>query len=85
MKISALIAAGLLGLAATTPVAAGAAPVTATAAAGEPVRESVVVRERTTTTRYDDRAMRWGTRRVCRNEWRHHRKVRICRTARYRR
>ena len=78
MKIFALIATGLLGLAATAPAAAVAAP----------VQERVVVREHTTTIRHDDRGYRghrWATRRVCTNQWRHHRKVRTCRTVRYHR
>lgn len=87
MKMFAMIAAGLLGLAATAPTAAVAAPVTTTV---EPVQEHVVVRERTVV-RHDDRGYRgyrgnrWGSRRVCTNRWRHGRKVRICRSVRYRR
>ena len=85
MKIFALVAAGLLGMAATAPAAAVAAPAPVAAA---PVQERVIVRERTTV-RHDDRrgfrGPRWGSRRVCTNQWRHHRKVRVCRTVRYRR
>jgi hypothetical protein len=86
MKMFAMIAAGLLGLAATAPTTAVAAPV---------VQERVIVRERTVVRR-DDRGFRgdrgyrngrnrWGTRQVCTNRWRHGRKIRTCRSVRYRR
>jgi hypothetical protein len=96
MKMFAMIAAGLLGLAATAPTTAVAAPVaTVTTTTVAPVQERVVVRERTVVRR-DDRGFRgdrgyrngrnrWGTRQVCTNRWRHGRKVRTCRSVRYRR
>ena len=71
MKI--LMSLGALALVAT----AGAMPVPASA-------QHTVVRERTVV-RHSGPARRWHTRRVCSYKWRHHRKVRVCRTVRYRR
>lgn len=68
---------------------AGLAPVAPAAAAPAPqrhVEERTVVTQRTVV-RQDDRRYRprWRTRKVCRNQWRHGNRVRICRTVRYRR
>jgi len=59
------------------------APVAATAQTHERVvRERTVVRH---TERHDNRRPGWNhhNRRVCKWQWRHHRKVRICRTTRW--
>jgi hypothetical protein len=69
--ILSIVAAGLLG-------AGGIA-------AAAPADAQTVVRERTVTTTRHRGPARWHTRRVCENKWRHHRKVRVCRTERYRR
>lgn len=76
MKLFTLAAAGLVAL-------TGLAPAALTTAASA---QRTVVTERTVvhTVRHDNRRNRWHTRRVCRNQWRHHHRVRICRTVRYR-
>lgn len=72
MKMMTLLgAAALMGLGTIAPAAASA--------------EQTVVRTHTTTTTYHNSRPRWGTRRVCTTKWRNHRKVRVCRTVRYRR
>lgn len=50
-----------------------------------PAAAQTVVRERTVVRTTHRGPSRWHNRRVCKWEWRHHRKVRICRTVRYRR
>lgn len=92
MKILGLIAAGLLGAVTLAPASASAAPVAAGSAtlmvAGVVVApQAVVVRERTVVRRGPGYrgGHRWGNRRVCTNRWRGNRKIRTCRTVRYRR
>ena len=88
MKLFTLISAGLVAIAAIAPAAASAQMQTHE-------RHDKVVRT-TTTVRTDgdrrdtmrsDRHRGWRdrhhTRRVCRNEWRHHHRVRVCRTVRW--
>lgn len=60
-----------------------------TGAAAQTVERTVVTHNgmHTTVVRTDYRRHRRGayrTRRVCRNVWRHHHRVRVCRTVRYR-
>ncbi|MEG3124679.1 hypothetical protein [Sphingomonas sp. GB1N7] len=92
MKILGLIAAGLLGAVTLAPASASAAPVAAGSAtlmvAGVVVApQAVVVRERTTVRRGPGYrgGNRWANRRVCTNRWRGNRKIRTCRSVRYRR
>jgi len=74
MKLFTLAAAGLVALTGLAPAA-----LTSEASAQRVVHERTVVR----TVRHDN-GRRWHTRRVCRNQWRHHHRVRVCRTVRYR-
>lgn len=78
MKIIALFSAGLIAIAAMTPVAAGAQT-------REVHRERVVTTEKRVVVANDRRHHGWRkhTRRVCRTEWRHHHRVRICRRVRW--
>ena len=75
MKLFTLAAAGLVAL-------TGLAPAALTAPASA---QRTVVTERTVvhTVRHDT-GRRWHTRKVCRNQWRHGNRVRVCRTVRYR-
>lgn len=76
MKILALMAAGLIGAAALTPLPA-------TAAGGG---QSVVVHERTTVRHVSNhRRDRWRWKTVCRTTWRNHHRTRVCRKVRIRR
>lgn len=71
MKLLAIVSAGLIATAATLPVAAGA----------QEHRERVVTRTSVHTERHGYRPHR--TRRVCSVQYRHHQRVRVCRTVRY--
>ena len=73
MKMFTLAAAGLVALTGLAP----AALTTSASAQHTVVTERTVVR-----TDHYNRGPRYRTRRVCRNEWRNHRRVRICRTVR---
>ena len=75
MKLFTLAAAGLVAL-------TGLAPAALTSEASA---QHTIVRHRTVirTVRHDH-GHRWRTRRVCRNQWRHHHRVRVCHTVRYR-
>ncbi|WEK01572.1 MAG: hypothetical protein P0Y59_07815 [Candidatus Sphingomonas phytovorans] len=73
MKILALMAAGLIGAAALTPLPAMAS------GSGQ-----TVVHERTTV-RHVSRGDRGRWKTVCRTEWRHHQRKRVCRKVRVRR
>lgn len=77
MKILTLAAAGMMALTGLAP----AALTTAASAQHRVVHERTVVH----TERHDHHRVhhRYSTRRVCRNEWRHHHRVRVCRTVRY--
>lgn len=66
-----LAAAGLMGTGALAPVTASAQ------------HHRTEMHSRTVT--YHNGGARYGTRRVCKVERHHHRKVRVCRTVRYRR
>jgi hypothetical protein len=75
MKILALMAAGLLGAAALTPVPASAA--------GSGQR---VIHERSETRHVShNRRDRWRWKTVCRTKWRNHHRTRVCHKVRYRR
>lgn len=77
MKSLGMIAAALLGVAAVAPASAIAAPAST---------RVVTVHKKTVVHRSSGwHATRWATRRVCENRWRDHRRVRVCRTVRYRR
>jgi len=76
MKLFTLAAAGLVALTGLAP----AALTSEASAQHRVVHERTVVR----TARHDN-GRRVHTRRVCRNEWRHHHRVRVCRTVRTRR
>ncbi|MDB5704808.1 MAG: hypothetical protein JWN66_1924 [Sphingomonas bacterium] len=67
MKILALMAAGLIGAAALTPVAASASG----------TGQAVVVHERTVV-RHHNRHDRWRWKTVCRTQWRNHHRTRVC-------
>lgn len=70
MKIAALISAGLIAAAAIVPAAASAQ-----------VRHDRVVTRTVHTERHG--INRHRTRRVCTMQYRHHHRVRVCRTVRY--
>ena len=82
MKMIFAVAAALAA-AVSAPAMAASAPAPAAAAVAAP-QERVVVRERTTVRRDYRPRNRWRTRRVCNVRWRNHRRVRVCRTVRYR-
>jgi hypothetical protein len=75
MKILAFMAAGLIGAAALTPVAASAA-----GTGQRVVHERTEVRHVT-----HNRRDRWGWKTVCRTKWRNHHRQRVCTKVRYRR
>ena len=88
MKLFTLISAGLMAAAAIVPATASAQM------QAHERHDTRVVTTRTTVRTDNDRRdvrpgdrRRWHgrhhTRRVCRNEWRHHHRVRICRTVRW--
>lgn len=67
-----LILTACLAVATLAPVAASAQ------------QHDRVVERQTTVVRHEERRHGWNNhRRVCKWEWRHHRKVRICRTNRW--
>ncbi|OYY90700.1 MAG: hypothetical protein B7Y45_07015 [Sphingomonas sp. 28-66-16] len=79
MKIVALISAGLLGAAAMlSPTAAGAQQ------RAVHTERRVVVTHRTQTVRHGNRWGHYRNRRVCKVTYRHHRRIRTCRTIRVR-
>ncbi|MEO7169402.1 MAG: hypothetical protein V4610_15130 [Pseudomonadota bacterium] len=74
MKILALMAAGLIGAAALTPLPAMAS------GSGQ-----TVVHERTTVRHVsNNRHNRWRWKTVCRTQWRNHHRTRVCRKVRVR-
>jgi hypothetical protein len=74
MKILALMAAGLIGAAALTPLPAAAA-----GSGQRVVHERTEVRHVTT-----NRHNRWRWKTVCRTKWRNHHRTRVCRKVRTR-
>ena len=89
MKLFTLISAGLVAVAAMAPAAASAQVQQTHERRDKVVSTTTTVRtdnDRPDTMR-NDRHRGWRdrhhTRRVCRTEWRHHHRVRICRTVRW--
>jgi hypothetical protein len=75
MKIIALVSAGLIALAATAPTMANAQD-------RQAHHEKVVTHTRVVHDNGNRTGSRNHVRRVCRTEWRHHHRVRICRNVR---
>jgi hypothetical protein len=82
MKLFTLISAGLVAVAAIAPATASAQM-----QSSHERHDKRVVTTRTTVRTDNGERRGWHgrhhTRRVCRNEWRHHHRVRICRTVRW--
>ncbi len=86
MKILGLIVSGVLGAMAMTPVTAAPGDRAMQPAATHVSTRHVVVRQHTVTrTGPGWQSNRWAKRRVCENRWRDGRRIRVCRTVRYRR